>query len=159
MRVGSSASRRAWPTGPSRAATSERPNFCPYGCGPLNGQAGYVDAFYELADMMGIGAQAKSPAEVWQQQMKPRLAEALTRTQDPAIEGLVEALRAVELARHTDAEADWQRATRLTDAALAKHRQQEGGEAGDPLGDGSDFGVAGEWWGSHDEKGGSHDQQ
>lgn len=33
---------------------------------------------------------------------------------------MLAALEAVELARHTDAEEDWLRATRLTDEALAK---------------------------------------
>lgn len=35
---------------------------------------------------------------------------------------LLEALLAVNLARHTDAPADWQRATDLSDAAIAKAR-------------------------------------
>jgi Lar family restriction alleviation protein len=56
------------------SSESERPNFCPYGCGAISGEAGYVEAFYELADMMGIGAQPRSPKDVWEQQMKPRLA-------------------------------------------------------------------------------------
>ena len=38
---------------------------------------------------------------------------------------LVEALKAVDLARHTDAPEDWERATKLTDAAL-KSRQAIG---------------------------------
>lgn len=53
------------------------PNFCPYGCGPLSREAGYVGAFYELADMMGITAQPRSPKDVWDGEMKPRLAKAL----------------------------------------------------------------------------------
>jgi hypothetical protein len=38
---------------------------------------GYVTAFYEIADMLGIGAQAASPAEVWSRQMRPRLEASL----------------------------------------------------------------------------------
>jgi len=40
-------------------------------------RGGYVTAFYEIADMLGIGAQAASPAEVWSQKMRPRLEAAL----------------------------------------------------------------------------------
>jgi hypothetical protein len=41
---------------------------------------------------------------------------------------LLAALLAVDLARHTDAEADWEKATRLSDAAISKatSRQPEG---------------------------------
>ena len=59
-----------------RAFTSESANFCPYGCGPISGESGYVAAFYELADMMGIAAQPRSPKDVWESEMKPRLAAA-----------------------------------------------------------------------------------
>ncbi len=38
---------------------------------------GYVDAFYDLAKMMDIGARAKSPDEVWRTEMRPRLAALL----------------------------------------------------------------------------------
>lgn len=40
-------------------------------------QAGYVTAFYELAALMGIPAQPVSPEKVWQEQMLPKLREAL----------------------------------------------------------------------------------
>lgn len=41
---------------------------------------------------------------------------------------LLEALEAVELARHSDEPADWLRATRLSDAAIARARgEQDGG--------------------------------
>ena len=39
---------------------------------------GYVNAFYEIAEMLGMGAQAASPSEVWAREMRPRL-EALIR--------------------------------------------------------------------------------
>lgn len=39
---------------------------------------GYTEAFYELAAMMGLDyAQPLSPKEVWETQMRPRLARAL----------------------------------------------------------------------------------
>ena len=47
--------------------------------------------------------------------------------QDERVARLEEALRAVELARHTDDPADWRRATDLSDAALSS---DQGGEAG-----------------------------
>lgn len=42
---------------------------------------GYATAFYEIAAMLGIGAQAASPADVWRDQMRPKL-EALTARPD-----------------------------------------------------------------------------
>lgn len=36
-------------------------------------ESGYVHAFYEIAAMLGIGARAKSPASVWQDEIKPKL--------------------------------------------------------------------------------------
>lgn len=39
--------------------------------------AGYVRAFYELAAMMDIEAQPRSPRDVWENQMKPQLERAL----------------------------------------------------------------------------------
>ncbi|MBT2299208.1 hypothetical protein J7E70_01900 [Variovorax paradoxus] len=44
------------------------------GCNP---HSGYVEAFYELAKLMGLGAQTISPAQVWREQMLPQLREAL----------------------------------------------------------------------------------
>jgi hypothetical protein len=40
--------------------------------------AGYVAAFYEIADMLGIGARADSPANVWANEMKPALLQRLS---------------------------------------------------------------------------------
>jgi len=56
-------------------------NFCPYGCGSVSDQSGYVTAFYELADIMDIGARPRSPEQVWEREMKPRLVEALSGQQ------------------------------------------------------------------------------
>lgn len=42
--------------------------------------AGYVRAFYELADMLGMNARADSPRNVWENEMKPRLATLLRET-------------------------------------------------------------------------------
>ncbi len=39
----------------------------------LEAMQGYVDAFYELAGMMGMCAQSSSPKEVWDAQMRPKL--------------------------------------------------------------------------------------
>lgn len=44
-------------------------------------QAGYSDAFYELAKLMGIGARAQSPKVVWEREMLPRLILALSAPQ------------------------------------------------------------------------------
>ena len=44
---------------------------------------GYASAFYEIATMLGIGAQAASPVDVWRDQMRPKL-EALTARTDAA---------------------------------------------------------------------------
>jgi hypothetical protein len=52
-------------------------NFCPYGCGEISSEAGYVSAFYELAEMMGIAARPCTPKAVWEREMRPRLALAL----------------------------------------------------------------------------------
>lgn len=49
--------RRARPDAPAKAA-----------------EAGYRDAFYEVAAMLGIGARSASPKEVWEQEMRPKLA-------------------------------------------------------------------------------------
>jgi len=40
---------------------------------------GYTTAFYEIATMLGIGARAASPADMWRDQMRPKL-EALTKS-------------------------------------------------------------------------------
>ena len=39
-----------------------------------DGRQGYVDAFYEIAAMLGIPAQNKSPREVFETQIRPRIA-------------------------------------------------------------------------------------
>lgn len=39
----------------------------------LQGYSGYVDAFYELAGMLGLSAQPQPPKEVWETQMRPKL--------------------------------------------------------------------------------------
>jgi hypothetical protein len=36
--------------------------------------AGYAEAFYEIAKMLGLEARPETPAEVWQEQMRPMLA-------------------------------------------------------------------------------------
>lgn len=56
---------------------------------------GYRDAFYELASLMGIGARAASPKDVWEREILPRLKEALSR---PAVReaALEEAARLCE---------------------------------------------------------------
>ena len=43
-------------------------------------QDGYATAFYEIATMLGISARAASPADVWRDQMRPKL-EALAAGQ------------------------------------------------------------------------------
>lgn len=45
---------------------------------------------------------------------------------------MLAALEAMDLARHTDAPADWQRATDLSDAAIAKALGRTPIEIGDP---------------------------
>lgn len=45
---------------------------------------GYATAFYEIATMLDIGAQAASPADVWRDQMRPKL-EALTKNPSDAV--------------------------------------------------------------------------
>lgn len=39
----------------------------------LQGYSGYVDAFYELAGMLEMGAQPISPKHAWETQMRPKL--------------------------------------------------------------------------------------
>jgi len=52
----------------------------PEGETPSAGQPdGYVAAFYELAEMMGLPAMAKPPAEVWRSLMLPAIAKAFAR--------------------------------------------------------------------------------
>lgn len=46
---------------------------------------GYADAFYEIASMVGIGAQLHSPQEVWERQLRPTIA-LLIATRPPAPE-------------------------------------------------------------------------
>lgn len=36
-------------------------------------QQGYVDAFYELAAMLNIGAMPISPEQAWREHMRPRI--------------------------------------------------------------------------------------
>lgn len=38
---------------------------------------GYIDCFYQLAEIMGVGAQPCCPKEAWEAQMLPRLAHIL----------------------------------------------------------------------------------
>jgi hypothetical protein len=54
---------------------------------------GYATAFYEIAAMLGIGAQSRSPGNVWANEMRPRLLAALhdTAPTDQAQRGEVEA--------------------------------------------------------------------
>ena len=56
--------------------TDGRRAFAAYG-NPLPDMRGYPDAFYEIAGMLGIPAQMRSPREVWQQEMRPLLAKKL----------------------------------------------------------------------------------
>jgi hypothetical protein len=37
---------------------------------------GYANAFYDLADIMGIPARTASPKDVWEKEMRPRLVQA-----------------------------------------------------------------------------------
>lgn len=69
-------------------------NFCPYGCGSISDQSGYVTAFYELAGMMDIGARPRSPEQVWEREMKPRLVEALSGQQSKPEHSWLDRIRA-----------------------------------------------------------------
>jgi hypothetical protein len=61
---------------------------------PIPAEAGYRDAFYELAALMGIPARAKSPQEVWNDEMLPRLKSLLDSASTSAEAGeLVARLR------------------------------------------------------------------
>ena len=40
---------------------------------PSQGADGYRDAFYEIADLLGIGARPDSPKTVWETEMRPML--------------------------------------------------------------------------------------
>ena len=40
---------------------------------PASSEDGYAKAFYEIADMLGIAAQADSPQHVWENVMRPRI--------------------------------------------------------------------------------------
>lgn len=42
-------------------------------------QDGYATAFYEIAALLGIPARAASPAEVWRDEMRPKLEALVTR--------------------------------------------------------------------------------
>jgi hypothetical protein len=35
--------------------------------------SGYAEAFYEVAEMLGIGARACAPKHIWEQEMRPKL--------------------------------------------------------------------------------------
>jgi hypothetical protein len=61
----------AWNRRPSESSAS------------VGGEDGYKAAFYELADLMGLGASPESPRVVWETVMEPRLRAAF-RTQAPA---------------------------------------------------------------------------
>lgn len=45
---------------------------------------GYAEAFYELAQLMGIPAQPISPEKVWREQMLPKLCAALAQSEQAA---------------------------------------------------------------------------
>ena len=47
-------------------------------------QDGYVTAFYAVAELLGIGARAGSPAEVWEREMLPLLRHRLAHQTPPA---------------------------------------------------------------------------
>lgn len=50
---------------------------------PAKAQAdGYAKAFFEIADMLDIGARTESPCEVWETIMRPRLAALIARDGD-----------------------------------------------------------------------------
>lgn len=51
---------------------------------------GYAAAFYEIADMLGIGARAASPKTVWEGEMRPALQKLLTN-RDAASAGVTKA--------------------------------------------------------------------
>ncbi|CAG2089181.1 hypothetical protein XCY_001857 [Xanthomonas arboricola pv. juglandis] len=55
-------------------------------------QAGYIDAFYEVAEMLGIGARVRipgtdegSPKHVWETEMRPMLMDALRRNDEERV--------------------------------------------------------------------------
>ncbi|MBB3832539.1 hypothetical protein FHR55_000705 [Xanthomonas arboricola] len=55
-------------------------------------QAGYIDAFYEVAEMLGIGARVRipgtdegSPKHVWETEMRPMLMAALRRQEEERV--------------------------------------------------------------------------
>lgn len=52
---------------------------------PSRGIDGYQGAFYELAGMLGMAAQARSPKEVWETQMRPMLRELIAKNQPQAV--------------------------------------------------------------------------
>ncbi|WP_242137333.1 hypothetical protein [Sphingomonas sp. TREG-RG-20F-R18-01] len=66
---------RDWRSGPTGFPSKSAPKPSAYDR-PAAGD-GYATAFYEIAKMLGFGARAKSPFEVWRAEMKPKL-EALT---------------------------------------------------------------------------------
>lgn len=60
---------------------------------PSDQEKGYKDAFYQLSDLMDISAQPRSPKEVWEAEMLPRLRAALAPSdQEALISELREAL-------------------------------------------------------------------
>jgi hypothetical protein len=54
--------------GSDRKVSQEAPDF------------GYAEAFYEIAGMLGIGAQPYSPKQVWETQVRPTLQALLAPT-------------------------------------------------------------------------------
>lgn len=63
--------------------------------------------------------------EVQIYKLRIKAAKDALEAKDRLIRNLVDALKAVDLARHTDETADWVKATDLTDAALSKAKEQE----------------------------------
>lgn len=55
-------------------------------------QAGYIKAFYEVADLLGIGARTCSPKEAWEGEMRPRLVTLLAGGRE-ALERAAKAVR------------------------------------------------------------------
>lgn len=66
---------------------------------PAQPDTGYTDAFYQLAEMMGLAASPKSPRVMWETVMQPRLQELLAQPDTGDVAALREALKWLEWAR------------------------------------------------------------
>lgn len=80
---------------------ADKPDMAVVPCSQVIPRADYVNAFYDLTKLLGIGARAKSPATVWSEEIAPKIERLISEgARAEKLDAL--ALRAIELLDHSD---------------------------------------------------------